>query len=85
MYQDKCLTLVMGVIVGTLYYYNMKLSIKKPYRNCSFVSNKTTDMLAFLIGFILIYYGFFKYDDNVLIGIGIAITTEHILQFSYKV
>ena len=57
----------------------MKSSIKKYYKNCSFVSNKMINILALIIGFILIYYGFFKYNDNILIIIGIAIITEHIL------
>lgn len=82
---NKYLIILIGVIVGVLYYYNMKLSIKKPYQNCSFISNIITDILAFLVGVVLIYYGFYKYDNNILIIIGIAIITEHILQFSYKV
>ena len=32
---NKYLIILIGVIVGVLYYYNMKLSIKKPYQNCS--------------------------------------------------
>ena len=82
---NKYLIILIGIIFGVLYYYNMKLSIKKPYRNCSFVSNIVTDILAFMVGVVLIYYGFYKYDNNILIIIGIAIITEHILQFSYKV
>ena len=82
---NKYLIILIGIIIGTLYYYNMKLSIKDHHKNCSFVCNKMTDFLAFLVGFILIYYGFFKYDDSVLIALGIAIITEHILQFTYKI
>ena len=63
----------------------MKNTIKDEHKNCSFVSSKITDILAFIIGFILIGIGYYKYDDNILIGIGIAIIIEHILQFSYKV
>jgi len=81
---SKYLTVIIGILSGILYYYNMKLSIKKPYKNCSFVSNKTIDLLAFLIGIILIYYGLLKYNNEILIIIGIAIITEHLLQFSYK-
>lgn len=77
--------LIVGIIVGYFYYVNMKKSIKDHYKNCSFVANKMTDILAFIVGFILIYYGLYKYKDHVLLTVGVAITTEHILQFSYKV
>lgn len=74
-----------GVIIGVIYYVNMKNSIKDHHKNCSFVANKMTDFLAFLVGFILMYYGVKKYQDPVLLIIGIAIVTEHLLQFSYKI
>ena len=75
---------IIGVIIGIIYYNNMKDSIKDPYKNCSFVANKMTDYLAFLVGGILFHYGYNIYNNNLLILLGIAITTEHILQYSYK-
>ena len=76
--------IILGIFIGTLYYIMMKESIKNEHKNCSFVANKMTDTLAFIIGGILIHYGYNLYDDKILIIIGIAIITEHILQFSYK-
>jgi uncharacterized membrane protein len=75
---------ILGISMGVIYYFLMKNSIKDPYKNCSFVSNKTTDILAFMAGIVLLYYGFVKYKDNVLVALGLAIITEHILQISYK-
>ena len=76
--------LICGIIIGILYYYMMKSTIKDPYKNCSFASSKMTDILAFIVGGILLYYGLQIYKDNVLMALGIAIITEHILQITYK-
>ena len=76
--------IIVGVCIGTLYYIMMKESIKDSHKNCSFVANKMTDTLAFIVGGVLIHYGYNMYNDQVLIIIGIAIITEHILQFNYK-
>ena len=84
-YLIKILIIIVGIICGIIYYYNMKNSIEPKHKNCSFVSNKMTDFLAFLVGFILIIRGVYIHDDNILIICGIAIITEHILQFSYKI
>jgi len=72
-------------LVGILFYYNMKKSIKDEDKNCSFVSNIYTDIIAFIVGALLIHLGYNKYKDDLLIILGIALITEHILQFSYKV
>lgn len=76
--------LIGGILMGTLYYMLMKYTIKDPYKNCSFVSSRLTDILAFIVGGIILYYGICVYKNNVLVTVGIAIITEHILQFSYK-
>ena len=70
--------------VGFVYYIMMKNSIKEPHKNCSFVSNRATDTLAFVAGGIIFHYGFNVYDNAILVLLGISIITEHILQFSYK-
>jgi hypothetical protein len=67
---NKIFIILIGILVGFIYYINIKNSIKKHYKNCSFVENKET-YISFLSGVILIYLGFFKYDDNILIIIGI--------------
>lgn len=82
---NKEIVLSIGIIGGYIYYLNMKNSIKEHYRNCSFVANKLTDYFAFLVGGIILYLGYYKYNDNYLIIFGTGIITEHILQFSYKI
>ncbi len=78
--------LLLGVIIGTIYYYIMKSSIPPSYKNCSFVSNVHSDLIAFMIGGLLVYHGYNNiHNNNLLIVVGIAIITEHILQFSYKI
>ena len=78
--------ILVSIFIGILYYYNMKLSIPIQYQNCSFVSNIYTDIFAFIVGLLLVYHGYNNiHNNNLLIIIGIAIITEHILQFSYKV
>ena len=78
---NKIFIILIGSLLGFVYKYEKKY--KKHYKNCSFVENKET-YISFLSGVILIYLGFFKYDDNILIIIGMAIIIEHILQISYK-
>lgn len=78
-------TVLVGIFFGIIYYVNMVKSIKDPYKNCSFSSNILTDILAFIVGLIIIYYGYIKYKNKVLILLGVAIITEHILQFTYKI
>lgn len=73
-----------SIIFGYVYYKNMVNSIKDECINCSFVANKLTDVIAFLIGFILINKGIYEYDDDIITIIGITIIVEHILQISYK-
>ena len=75
--------IITGFILGTIYYLNMSTSIPKDV-NCSFVANIYTDIFAFIIGGILIYYGIFIYNDYILTIIGTAIITEHIWQFFYN-
>jgi uncharacterized membrane protein YesL len=81
---NQILFLIFGIIAGILYYNMMKISIEESHKNCSFVANKMSDILAFLVGGILLYYGLRIYNDYVLATIGIAIITEHILQITYK-
>lgn len=81
MYQNVC-KILLGILLGILYYYSMKDSLPKE-NNCSFIANKTTDILAFIAGAIVSYYGII-YENTVLLIIGVCIITEHILQLEYK-
>ena len=76
-------TAIVGIILGIIYYNFMKHTIPDNHKNCSFVANIWTDIIAFIVGGIIAFSGY-KYKDNILIASGIAIITEHILQFEYK-
>ena len=76
--------IILGVVFGNIYFSLMKNSIKEPNKNCSFVTNKVTDILAFITGGVIVHYGYNIYDNVVLLILGISIITEHILQISYK-
>ncbi len=77
------LSIILSIIIGTLYYYNMSLSIPKK-SNCSFSANIWTDIGAFISGGILIYLGIYKYDDYLLTIIGASIITEHLWQLVHN-
>ena len=76
------LSIVISFILGTIYYYIMESSIPKK-SNCSFISSKWTDFLAFIVGFIIILKAY-KYNDLLLSGLGGAIIIEHIWQLLPK-
>ena len=80
---EQYLCIILSIIIGTLYYYNMSLSIPKE-SNCSFSANIWTDIGAFIGGIILIYLGFYKYDDCMLTIIGTTIITEHVWQLVHN-
>ena len=73
---------IISFILGTFYYYIMESSIPKK-SNCSFISSKWTDFIAFIVGFIIILKAY-KYDDLLLSGLGGAIIVEHIWQLLPK-
>ena len=77
------LLIVISVIIGTLYYLNMSLSIPKE-SNCSFSANIWTDIFAFIAGGIIMYYGMHKHDEPVLTITGAVIITEHIWQLVHN-
>lgn len=70
--------------MGAVYFNIMESSIPH-YVNCSYVASVWTDILAFVSGAIIIYYGYF-YKNHVLVLLGTTIITEHIMQlFGHKV
>lgn len=75
-------SVILSFILGSIYYYIMENSLPKK-SNCSFISSKWTDFLAFIIGFIIIYKSY-TYDDTILASIGGAIIIEHIWQLLPK-
>ena len=75
----QILCIIVAVIIGSLYYMMMSKSIPKEV-NCSFSANIWTDIGAFIIGTILVYYGIQVYDNCVITIIGVTIITEHIWQ-----
>lgn len=77
------LIIILSFIVGTLYYFNMSLSMSKE-TNCSFSANIWTDIGAFVFGFIILYMAVIKYDDEILLFVAISIITEHIWQVIFN-
>ena len=75
--------LIISFILGTLYYYNMSLSIPKD-SNCSFSANIWTDIGAFIGGGIIAYRGIYIHDDYIVTGIGFIIIIEHIWQLIHN-
>jgi hypothetical protein len=72
-------TVIVGFVIGVIYFNIMEKDIPH-YTNCSYVANIWTDILAFIVGGVVIYYGYY-YKNHVLVAIGTAIITEHIMQF----
>ena len=82
MNNGNIVALIISFVIGTLYYINMYASIPTG-ANCSFIANIWTDIIAFIMGFILVYKGF-QQDDNILLFIGGALITEHIWQVVFN-
>ena len=80
---EQYLCIILSIIIGTLYYYNMSLSIPKE-SNCSFSANIWTDIGAFIGAGIITYLGFYKYNDCILTTIGTTIITEHVWQLVHN-
>ena len=72
-------TFLLGILAGVIYFNIMEKDIPH-YTNCSYVANIWTDILAFIAGGIVIYYGYI-YKNKVLIFVGTTIIIEHIMQF----
>lgn len=76
-------TVIIGIVLGVTYFNIMEKDIPR-YTNCSYVANIWTDIIAFIIGGIVIYYGV-NYKNHVLVAIGTGIIIEHIMQlFGHK-
>jgi len=48
------------------------------------MASPTTDYLAFLWGIIVMYYGYYKYDNPLLTFLGSTVIIEHIYQLKRK-
>lgn len=79
---NKIFLLIISFIMGTVYYYIMESSIPKK-SNCSFIASPLTDIIAFIVGFFIIYKGYI-YNDDILIILGSIIIIEHIWQLIPK-
>jgi hypothetical protein len=82
----KIWIIIIGFIIGTIYYKQMSASIPKE-SNCSFSANIYTDIFAFICGIVLLYYGLTEndyYRSEMMIVIGVAIITEHIWQLVHN-
>ena len=74
--------IIIGFLIGNIFFLNMCLSIKK-YSKCTFMSNYWVDIFSFLFSFLLIYYGCCKYDDKLLVLMGVVLFTEHLWQLLF--
>lgn len=71
-----------AIFVGTLYYRMMWKSLPIE-SNCSFSATPMTDILAFLWGVIVVYYGI-HYNNPVLTWLGSSVFVEHVWQLYHK-
>ena len=75
--------LALSVIVGSAFYVLMEKSIPRE-ANCSYLASPVTDILAFVWGFIVMWYGVYVYDNPILTGLGSTVVVEHIWQLKHK-
>lgn len=76
------IAILISLLTGTAYYYMMERTIPTE-KNCSFLASPMTDFLAFVWGAIVIAYGY-KYDNEILTGLGASVIVEHIWQLTRK-
>jgi len=74
--------LLFSAIIGHVYFQIMESSIPTN-ANCSYMASPVTDLLAFIWGFIVIYYGII-YDNVILTTLGGSVIVEHIYQLKRK-
>jgi hypothetical protein len=72
----------LSIILGTLFYEIMERSIPTN-ANCSYMASPVTDYLAFLWGFIVVYYGI-TYNNPILTVLGSTVIVEHVYQYQRK-
>jgi hypothetical protein len=76
------IALILSVIFGHVFYQIMEASLPTE-TNCSYMASPITDLLAFIWGFAIVYYGF-RYDNAILTVLGATIVVEHIYQLKRK-
>lgn len=76
------IALILSVIFGHIFYQIMEASLPTE-SNCSYMASPITDLLAFIWGFAIVYYGF-RYDNAILTMLGATIIVEHIYQLKRK-
>ena len=73
----------LSVILGSAFYMLMEKSIPRE-ANCSYLASPVTDVLAFILGFIVMWYGVYIYDNPILTCLGSTVVIEHIWQLKHK-
>ena len=76
------IALILSVVFGHIFYQIMEASLPTE-SNCSYMASPITDLLAFIWGFAIVYYGF-RYDNAILTVLGATIIVEHIYQLKRK-
>jgi len=82
-YMNHSSALILSVIAGSSFYVLMENSIPRE-ANCSYLASPVTDILAFVWGFIVMWYGIYVYDNPILTGLGSTVVVEHIWQLKHK-
>jgi len=72
-----------STILGSAFYVLMEKSIPTD-ANCSYLATPMTDFLAFVWGFIIMWYGIYIYDNAILTTLGATIVVEHLWQLKRK-
>ena len=77
------IAIVSSILLGSAFYILMEKSIPTE-ANCSYLATPMTDFLAFVWGFIVIWYGWSVYDNPVLTTLGATVVVEHLWQLKRK-
>tara|TARA_Y100000361_G_scaffold153761_1_gene176515 strand:- start:1580 stop:1855 length:276 start_codon:yes stop_codon:yes gene_type:complete len=72
--------LASSMIMASTYFIIGESTIDKD-SNCVYLSPWTTDLMAWLFGLGVCYYGF-KYSEPVLVFLGGSVATLHVAQFA---
>tara|TARA_R110000744_G_scaffold369241_1_gene479369 strand:+ start:40 stop:312 length:273 start_codon:yes stop_codon:yes gene_type:complete len=74
------IALASSMIMASTYFLIGESTIPKD-SNCVYLSPWTTDLMAWIFGIGVCYYGF-KYEEPILIFLGGSVATLHIAQFA---
>ena len=74
------LALASSMVMAGVYFVVGESTVPKD-SNCNYLSPWTTDIMAWIFGIGVCYYGF-KHEEPVLVFLGGSVATLHVAQFS---